>query len=169
MRYLLLLIIPAWAISCQPAKSDIYVETVNLELVLQLIKKAHDSSWISADSIKGTPPVWVSGLRLQFENPADETFIWYDEQKRVTGLVEIKNNVVKDSIQFFLNGQRMFSLLFNNAGKPSGPARYYYEDGRVREDGRFENGIKTGVWRQFRPDGTLEMANEFDRYGNPKR
>jgi hypothetical protein len=169
MRNFLFLITLAGVISCQPAKSDIYIETVNAALVDQMIKKATDTIWVSPDSSMEVPPVWVNGLKLSFSEPGTLTYIWYDEQQRITGLVEYQQNILKDSIQFFPNGQRMFSFLFNKKGRTSGPARFYYDDGRVREDGRFENGIKTGVWRSFKPDGKLAMVNEFDRFGNPKR
>jgi hypothetical protein len=155
--------------ACGPAKSEIQVETVNPALVTQLINQASDSVWIARDSLQNIPPIWVNGLMLQFDESGKKATIWYDEQNRVAGLVEYRQNVLTDSIQFFPNGQRIFRFLFNKDGKPSGPAKFFYEDGRIREDGRFENGIKTGVWRRFRPDGTLDMVNEFDRYGEPKR
>ncbi len=169
MRIIFFLILATWFISCKPSRSGVFVETVNAELVSQLIAKAKDTAWMSPITNEKTPGIWVKGLKLTFETPGNTTLIWYDEQDRVTGLVEYKNNVLQDSIHFFSNGQRMFTFLFNKEGKPSGPARFFYEDGRVREDGRFENGIKTGVWRTFKPDGLLEMVNEYDRYGQPKR
>lgn len=169
MHYFFTILWLASIVACSPATSDVYVETVNPELVNRLIAQANDTTGITSGAGEKAPPFWVSGIKLSFDNPLDVTYIWYDEQKRVTGLVEYQQGILKDSIQFFPNGQRIFSFLFNNHGKISGPARYFYDNGRVREEGRFENGIKTGIWRLFRPDGTLDMVNEYDRYGKAKR
>lgn len=169
MKTIFTLLIIAMVLGCQPAVSDIFVEKLNPELVSRLIAGASGQTALSPDTLLPANPFWVRGLRLHFTDSTKSTILWYDEQDRVTGLVEYKNGVVTDSVMFFQNGQRVFSLLFNKEGKLVGPARYYYEDGRVREDGRFENGKKTGIWRHFLPDGRLENTHEYDRYGNQLR
>jgi hypothetical protein len=169
MKPLAILFLLAFFSGCKPARSDIFVEKVNPELVNRLISTSANQSELLPDSIYNPNPLWVRGLLLNFQDSTKSTILWYDEQNRITGMVEYQNGKVKDSLVFFQNGQRMFSLLFNSSGKTSGLARFYYEDGRVREDGRYEDGFRTGIWRQFNPDGKLEETHEYDRYGNLKR
>lgn len=157
---------------CQPARSEIFVEMVNPELVKNLVSQADSIAEIPAGSFKmdsSRPLLWVRGERLIFSSEAKSTVLWYDEQGKLSGLLEYENNKLKDSIAFYPNGQRMFTLIIDKDGLASGPARFYYPDGRVREDGRFTGGIKTGVWREFNPDGRLVTSREYDRYGKPSR
>jgi antitoxin component YwqK of YwqJK toxin-antitoxin module len=169
MKFYIVVLGISLIISCQPARSDVFVEKVNPELANKLIEGSFRQTELSPQSLRSNYPLWIKGLKLDFKDSTKTTHLWYDEQSRITGMVEYKNGLVTDSIEFFQNGQRMFSMLFNAAGKPSGPARFYYENGRVREDGRFEDGRKAGIWRQFNPEGKLEKTNEYDRFGNPKR
>jgi hypothetical protein len=157
-------------VACQPATSDIHEEVVSQELVTNLIAGADSVVDLSYDSLRlGLQPFWVKGKRLFFKATSKSTILYYDEQGKLSGMLEFENEKLKDSIAFFPNGQRMFNLIIDNDGKASGPARYYHPDGRVREDGRFTKGIKTGIWREFNTEGRLLYTREFDRYGNPSR
>ncbi len=169
MKSFALLVFVALLTACQPARSDIFVEIVNPELTNRLISASASQTELSPDSLQTNNPLWIKGVKLGFKDAAKSTTLWYDEQNRVTGMIVYQNGLIKDSIEFFQNGQRVFTLLFNASGKPSGPARFYYEDGRVRADGRYQDGNKTGIWREFKPDGRLEQTHEYDRYGNPER
>jgi hypothetical protein len=154
---------------CQPARSDIYEEVVNKELLNNLIAKADSTYPIEADSIGLlNNPLWVKGQKLFFSTPGKFSILWFDEQDRLSGLMEYENNQLKDSILFHANGQRMFSILIDKNGKASGPARYYYPDGRVSADGRFEDGEKRGIWRSFKTDGRLEETRDLDKKRIPK-
>lgn len=173
MRSIVIVAIAAflWG-GCKPAKSGIFVEMVSAELVKNLLAKADSVVQLPAGSLKPDslrPMVWVRGERLIFSVESKSTVLWYDEQGNLTGMLEYEKDKLKDSIAFYPNGQRMFTLIIDKDGVASGPARYYYPDGRVREDGRFTKGIKTGVWREFNPEGKLETSREYDRYGKPSR
>jgi antitoxin component YwqK of YwqJK toxin-antitoxin module len=39
----------------------------------------------------------------------------------------------------------------------------------VKEDGRYQQGRKNGIWRHFKEDGKLQHTEEYDRYGNKTR
>jgi hypothetical protein len=158
-------------LGCQPARSDLFEERISPQLVEQLTSKADTVVFIlPGDSLFiNNPPIWVKGQQLTFREKGHTSTLWFDEQDRLTGLVEVSGNRTTDSIAFYPNGQRIFTILLDKDGNPSGPARYYYPDGRVKEDGRFEKGIKTGIWRIFRPDGRLENTEEYDRYGNQRK
>jgi len=157
-------------VACKPATSEINVEVVNQELVKNLIAGADSVSDLPVDTGRlGLQPFWVKGQRLVFKANSRSTVLYYDEQGKLSGMLEFENEKLKDSIAFFPNGQRMFTLIIDKDGKASGPARFYYPDGRVREDGRFTKGIKSGIWREFNTEGRLLFSREYDRYGNPSR
>ena len=169
MKPFAILVLISILTGCQPARSDIFVEMVSPELTTRLISASATQTKLSPDSLKTNNLLWIKGVKLGFSDSAKSTTLWYDEQNQVTGMIEYQNGLIKDSIEFFPNGQRVFTLLFNASGKPSGSASFYYDDGRVRADGRYEEGYKTGIWREFKPDGKLEQTHEYDRYGNLKR
>jgi hypothetical protein len=157
-------------LACEPATSDINEEVVNQELVKKLIAGADSVYDLPTDSGRlAYQPFWVKGQKLVFTATSRSSVLYYDEQGRLSGMLEYEKEKLKDSIAFFPNGQRMFTLIIDKEGKASGPARFYYPDGRVREDGRFTGGIKTGVWREFNAEGRLLKSREFDRYGKPTR
>ncbi|MCU0375771.1 MAG: hypothetical protein MUF24_10725, partial [Chitinophagaceae bacterium] len=155
---------------CKPSRSDVFVETVNEALIRQLLQNADSVKPLTPDSLtRKANPLFVTGDYIFSQAGKVATKIWYDELGKTTGFMEYQENKLKDSITFFPNGQRMMTLVFNNNGQPEGPARFYYPDGRVKLDGRYEKGIQTGIWREFAPDGRLLVAHEYDRYGNKKR
>lgn len=159
-----------WVTACQPSRSDVFVETVNESLITQLMQNADSVKPVNPDSLtRLANPLFVTGQRVFSKGGKLETILWYDELGKTTGFMEYEQTKLKDSITFYPNGQRMMTLLFNSNGQPEGPARFYYQDGRVKLDGRYEKGIQTGIWREFAPDGRLIMAHEYDRYGNKKR
>lgn len=156
--------------SCGPNRSEVNVEVVNSTLVENL-KKAADSTYIIVpDSLlMEKQPFFVKGEVLINSRINQTTQLWFDEQNRIMGMMEYTNDILIDSILFHTNGQRLLSIIINKQGQPEGPAAFYYSDGRVRLDGRFEKGIQTGIWREFAPDGRLLMTHEYDRYGIKKR
>jgi hypothetical protein len=159
------------AIACEPARSDVYPETIDDKIVAKLKQSADSIVPLLLDSISlSNNPFWVKGECLYFGSAQKTTRLWYDEQGRITGLVEYRGDKLIDSVQFFSNGQRSFTLPLDTlTGLLNGPARYYHPDGRVRQDGRFEKGIKTGIWREFDENGKLETTHEFKANGEKKR
>ena len=157
-------------ISCGPNRSDVNVEVVN-SILVENLKKAADSVYnIVPDSLlMEKQPFFVKGEVLVNQRVNQTTQLWFDEHDRIRGMIEYTNGILKDSILFHPNGQRLLSMIINKQGKPEGPAAYYYPNGRVRLDGRFEKGIQTGIWREFAPDGRLQITHEYDRYGEKKR
>ncbi len=157
-------------IACQPATSDKFEEVVNPELVKSLVAKADTVTELPFDPVRSLgQPFWVKGQRLVFNATGASTVLFYDEQGKLSGMLEYEKNKLKDSLAFFPNGQRMFTLIIDQEGKASGPARFYYPDGRVREDGRFTKNEKTGIWREFNPEGRLVTTRDYDKKNKPLR
>ena len=46
-------------------------------------------------------------------------------------------------------------------GIPHGSWKYFYENGKIGEDGTFENGLKTGEWTFYYSNGKIESQGKF--------
>jgi hypothetical protein len=149
---------------CKPNTSDIEVETIDIAYVNNLSKVA-DTAIALVPGIDEKMIGIVQGWKYNIGGNQKEMKLWFDEQGKVVSMTEMRMGILVDSVAFFPNGQRMFKITFDHNGMAEGIARYYFSDGRIRENGHFSQGIKTGVWRSYNPDGKLLETHEFDRFG----
>ena len=152
------------AIGCKPNTSDIVVETIDTAYIHQLPNMADTIMPLVPDSSIRMLGV-VRGEAIELGNGQKNMQLWYDVQGQIVLMTERQLGKLVDSVAFYPNGQRIFKLSFNDKGKADGSAKYFYSDGRVREDGRFVNGIKTGVWRSFDEAGMLKETHEYTSLG----
>jgi antitoxin component YwqK of YwqJK toxin-antitoxin module len=149
---------------CKPNTSDFEVEMIDTAYVNNLPNVADTSIEVHVGKNEQLLGI-VKGWQYNIGGNQKEMLLWFDEQGKVVCMTEKRMGTMIDSVAFFPNGQRMFKITFDHKGIAEGSARYYYSDGRIREDGRFANGIKTGVWRTFNESGKLQETHEYDRYG----
>lgn len=153
---------------CKPAVSDIMVEVVDTAYISQL--PAISDTFFSVpvgdnEKILGA----ATAAQYNIGGFQKELLLHFDPTGNVLAMREKRYGKTIDSVFFYPNGQRMFLLSLNAEGLPDGSAKYFYPDGRVKEDGRFFQGRKTGIWRHFKQDGKLDFSEEYDRYGNKTR
>lgn len=60
-----------------------------------------------------------------------------------TGILELDENGVRTAI------------LQINSGQLHGPAKYFYESGKLMKEGAYENGEKHGKWTTYNESGTI--------------
>jgi hypothetical protein len=173
MRLILLAIIPisVWIFpGCEPARSDLMIELADTTYVKQLPRLADTMHMVEPlQSPMAQALGAATGADYHFTTQNRRLRIWYGPTGQLVAMEETKSGVMVDSVAFHPNGQRMFSFTFNDQGVADGPVRYYYPDGRVKSDGRYVQGIKTGIWREFEPSGRLVKTHEYDRYGQKIR
>jgi hypothetical protein len=154
--------------ACRPAESDFWVDAIDTAYVKRLPQTA-DTFFAAAV----VPDAAVLGAATAFTyaigGGQKKLTLYYDAQDRVVLMTEKRYQLTVDSVAFHPNGQRLFQLQLNSKGLADGSARFFYADGRTRSDGRYANGIKTGIWREFKPNGRLQETHEFDRYGHKIR
>lgn len=63
------------------------------------------------------------------------------------------------------DGTRRFEGQLTLSGERDGEWTFYYPDGSRRESGRYEDGLRVGIWRQWHMDG--ELASEGARVPDP--
>jgi len=149
---------------CKPNTSDFEVEMIDSAYVHNLPNVADTSISVSPGNDEKILGV-VKGWKYYVGGNQKEMLLWFDEQGKVVSMTEKRMGILIDSVAFFPNGQRIFRITFDHKGIAEGSAHYYYSDGRIREDGHFSRGIKTGVWRSFDEAGKLTETHEFDRFG----
>ena len=155
-------------VACQPAVSDLVVEKVDTAYIRTLPSLADTFYTVPAgpaEKVLGA----ISSLQYEIGGGQKSLILHYDLSGTVIAMQEKRNGITIDSVAFYPNGQRMFQFQFSAQGQADGPARFFYPDGRVREDGRYVNGKRTGIWRLFNESGRLQQTEEYDRYGNKTR
>lgn len=160
----LALLMVVFAMACKPNTSDVMVETIDTAYIRQLPNMADTIIPMMPDTSTRLLGV-VRGETIVLGNGQKSMQLWYDVQGQIVLMTERQLGKLVDSVAFYPNGQRIFKLSFNDKGKADGSAKYFYSDGRVREDGRFVNGIKTGVWRSFDEAGMLKETHEYTSLG----
>ncbi|HSC52099.1 MAG TPA: hypothetical protein VLC98_00645 [Phnomibacter sp.] len=154
--------------SCKPNTSDFEIEKIDSSYVKNLPNIA-DTSIAFAPGEQEKLLGIVQGVEYWVGGNQKQMLLWYNEQGQVVSMTEKHMGILVDSVAFYPNGQRIFKITFDHKGIAEGSAHYYYSDGRIREDGRFAAGIKTGVWRLFDEGGKLKETHEYDRFGGKLR
>jgi antitoxin component YwqK of YwqJK toxin-antitoxin module len=91
--------------------------------------------------------------------------IMRDTGDNVVAVVQFKANTRITYEEYYPNGQLKGKLPLDAKGKFQGPARYYYEDGRVKSEGAYENGFFSGKWKNYDESGKLVSVDEYDKNG----
>jgi antitoxin component YwqK of YwqJK toxin-antitoxin module len=155
-------------VQCKPAVSDVVVEVVDTAYIKQLPSLADTFFTVTVgenEKILGA----ATAIQYQIGGNQKELLLHFDATGSVLAMREKRYGKTIDSVFFYPNGQRMFLLSLDAEGIADGTARFFYPDGRVKEDGRYALGRKNGIWRHFKEDGKLQFSEEYDRYGNKTR
>ena len=77
------------------------------------------------------------------------------------------NKATKDSMlfsaEYYPNGQMKGDAQIQPYG--TGPATYYYPDGRIRSKGQWTDHKMTGEWKNYSEDGSLKEIEYYDSTG----
>ncbi len=90
-----------------------------------------------------------------YESEAERklTQILKDSAGNVVGINQTKNGIRVLVAEYYSNGQIKGKLTIDALGKYTGPAVYYYEDGRIRCSGDLKNGASVGEWKYYDKNG----------------
>lgn len=81
--------------------------------------------------------------------------LFKDATGNVVALNRSKNETVFFAMEYYPNGQARGKLPEKTDGAYNGQVRYFYEDGRVKSEGQFKNGSRSGEWKNYDSDGYL--------------
>jgi antitoxin component YwqK of YwqJK toxin-antitoxin module len=65
----------------------------------------------------------------------------------------------------YKNGAVIGEGLIKEDGNRDGPWRDYYPDGKIRSEGKYDNGKQVGEWRYYFENGKTEQSGKFNKSG----
>src|SRR5579863_4711248 len=96
---------------------------------------------------------------------ARENLILRDSLKNIVGIVESRKGKYYFSQEYFSNGQLKGKTGFHSPGEGTGPAIYYFEDGRIRSRGEWKNHSQVGEWKNYDENGYLVSVQYYSSDG----
>lgn len=74
---------------------------------------------------------------------------WYNKEGEV------------DSSVTYKNGRVLYQGIVDAQGLKQGPWKYFYPDGTLKAEGRYQNDLKIGPWKYYFSDGSLEQEGSY--------
>ena len=93
------------------------------------------------------------------------TQIMLDSNDHITQIVVAKDNKRIFFKEYYSNGQMKSKLSLDSTGQFDGPAKYYYEDGRIQKEGNFKNGFYSGSWNNYDKEGYITSVEKYGESG----
>ncbi|GAB4375011.1 MAG: hypothetical protein Kow0075_01100 [Salibacteraceae bacterium] len=89
--------------------------------------------------------------------------IWSPEQPKIVAIYRVKDEERTriGEERYYENGQLEYTGEFNEKGQRHGLWKYYYKNGNLWSEGRYDNGKKTGLKKVYWPDGTLRFEGQY--------
>jgi len=134
----------------QDKLSDIEVIKVDLNITSQLEE--------NSDSVFYDTTRYYQGAKSTEYIQKDKneiTKVFHDTLGNIMAIMKYENDSLIEGAEYYPNGQIMGKLPERKNGKLDGPVRYYYENGRVRSEGVFKNGLLFGKWKNYSEEGRL--------------
>jgi antitoxin component YwqK of YwqJK toxin-antitoxin module len=88
-----------------------------------------------------------------------------DSSDTIRQIIVTQNNKRNFFATYYANGQLMAELPLNSYGQYQGPSKYYYENGYVESEGEYQDGLKTGTWKNFDQNGNLVSKSKYNSNG----
>lgn len=125
---------------------------------IQDIKSKYDSTYLEASR---RTDFW--NIEHYVTGTTDK-MIFKDSLNNIIGIIIRENGVHSFAQEYYPNGQAKAKTKFKS-GTIDGPATYYYEDGRIKSIGLWENYKRVGQWKEYDKDGFLKSIEYFDKNG----
>jgi len=93
-----------------------------------------------------------------------ENLILRDSLKNIVGIVEKGEGRNSFSQEYYSNGQLKGKTEFHSPA--TGPATYYYEDGRIRSKGQWKDHGQVGEWKNYDEKGYLVSIQYYSWDGH---
>jgi hypothetical protein len=94
-----------------------------------------------------------------------ENLILRDSLKNIVGIVERGKDRNYFSQEYYSNGQLKGKTEFHSPGKVTGPATYYFEDGRISSRGQWKDFRQVGEWKNYDEKGYLVSVQYYSLDG----
>ncbi|OJW56095.1 MAG: hypothetical protein BGO55_05750 [Sphingobacteriales bacterium 50-39] len=81
------------------------------------------------------------------------TVILKDSIGHIVAMRQTRKGINVFVAEYYPNGQLKGKVTLTDSGIDTGPATYYYEDGRVRSEGELRDGSRVGTWKDYDREG----------------
>jgi hypothetical protein len=88
--------------------------------------------------------------------------MWHSNSKKVIE-TEFRDSQQVRSRIWYGNGQLASDYSTMPNGREHGLYTLHFANGSKAKEGVYDNGVKTGAWTYYRPDGTIEKIEQYDR------
>jgi antitoxin component YwqK of YwqJK toxin-antitoxin module len=139
-------------------RSEIEVIKYDRQLVKD-IQSTHDSVYTETPKRKD---FWI--IEHYLTGSTKEKIILKDSLENIIGIVIRENGINSFAQEYYANGQLKGKTDFV-PGKIEGPAKYYYEDGRIKSRGEWFDYKQIGEWKDYDKEGYLILIKHYDDNG----
>ena len=157
-RSLTLLIAGIAAISCHKPGPDFKFGKLDTNLLNKVIGKSEliDRTVLRPDHIR---------LFLD-RSTGIKTFVTKNDSGWIEAIEQMRNGISLFESQYYSNGQQTGDCPREKDGMLTGPAVYYYRDGKISCTGTWEKWGQVGEWKYYDENGKLtktEMKGQPDK------
>lgn len=82
----------------------------------------------------------------------------YYENGNIKSIVKYKNNKIVAIVDYDENGKIIHEDNFKNG---TGVWKYFWNNGKVSEVGKYKNWVKDGKWKKYNKDGEIDTITEY--------
>ncbi|MBL4796021.1 MAG: hypothetical protein JKY50_01265 [Oleispira sp.] len=99
-------------------------------------------------------------MRCDYENSVRFRRIYYDGTKQLAEEAVSYEKYSTNEVNY-LNGQLKFKDTLNYNWERIGNFKHYYDNGNLKEEGVYEDGLREGYWKFFYKNGQLHSEGSF--------
>lgn len=144
----------------QETLSDIEIIKIDSNIINKLIEESDSVYYDTIRHFEGAKAT------LYFQKNKNElTKVFHDTLGNIVAILNYRNDSIINGTEYYANGQIMGKLPERKNGRLDGQARYYYDNGRVRSEGFFKNGLWFGEWKNYTKEGKI-ISIEYYVEGN---
>lgn len=132
----------------QPKRSKIEINKID-SIRLKHLWESSDKPTI--DTLR-RPDFYVSENYIT-KTDSTITVILKDSIGHIVAMRQARRGINIFVAEYYHNGQLKGKVTLTDSGAITGPATYYYEDGRVRSEGELRDGSRIGIWKEYDKEG----------------
>ena len=148
---------------CQPGKNNtIHAQQIPVDTAML------DSIKANADSVytKEYPRTDLVTAEY-FVNHKDSTItqVMKDIKGTIRQVIVEKNKIRIYFAKFYPNGQMVAKYYLDNFGQYNDSSKEFFENGFLKSEGIYKNGLHSGKWKNFDSTGSYISTNEYNQNG----
>jgi antitoxin component YwqK of YwqJK toxin-antitoxin module len=119
--------------------------------------------WVNGELQEGASEVSKVDIRREIDQQTGKLKYKgaYREGQKVGVHRWYNDNGKVDSSVTYKDGRVLYEGIVDEKGQKQGPWKYFYPDGTLQAEGRYQNDKKVGRWKYYYRDGSLEQEGAY--------